>query len=175
VIAQSSSRHQVPAAPWLHAQAHWCRRCQWWMRTQSAAQAPSGRSTKHSRLQSPGSTLPACRTPKQQACSQRQGPVSCCSADAGCVWSWLCSSARSKQSALHAMHASKQQRGARGGHGVLKSIWMQRPARRQMRLFVSPPRSIHRSAGNAEASAASGSVLDRLGGATCAQPSYVRL
>jgi hypothetical protein len=62
-----------------------------------------------------------------------------------------------------------------GGHGVLKSIWMQRPAGRQMRLFVSPPRGIHRHAGNAEASAASGSVLDRLGGATCAQPSYVRL
>lgn len=76
MIAQSSSRHQVPAAPWLHAQAHWCRRCQWWMRTQSAAQAPSGRSTKHSRLQSPGSTLPACRTPKQQACSQCQGLAS---------------------------------------------------------------------------------------------------
>lgn len=63
----------------------------------------------------------------------------------------------------------------RRGTAFLRSIWTQRPARRRLRLFVSPPKGIHRSAGNAEASAASGSVLDRLGGATCAQPSYVRL
>ena len=172
MIAQSSSRHQVPAAPCLHAQAHWRRRCQWWMRTQSAAQAPSGRSTKHSRLQSPGSTLPACRTPKQQACSQRQGPAS------PAVRPMRAASGRGCAALLAANRARctlctprSSSRRARGGHGVLKSIWMQRPARRQKRLFGG----IHRSAGNAEASAALGSVLDRLGGATCAQPSYVRL
>lgn len=90
-----------------------------------AAQAPSGRSTKHSRLQSPGSTLPAYRTPKQQACSQRcQGPASsAASADARWLWLWLwlCSTARSKQSSARYARLEAAAEGPRGGTACLRA------------------------------------------------------
>lgn len=65
------------AAPCLHAQTHWRRRCQWWLRTQSAAQAPSGRSLSilDCKARAPPCQLAECPNSKRAA-SAAKIPVS---------------------------------------------------------------------------------------------------
>jgi hypothetical protein len=120
-------------------------------------------------------SLPNAQTASVQACSaarapRLQQPSPASSADSNCC-DYVAPPLTTNSTATVCSKAGR-------ASNVLKGLWVRQAAAAERAPDASlclhqhlPPER----AGNAVASVASGSVLDRFGVATCAQPSYVRL